>query len=1639
MSITSYANSPYRDDFNSEDPAFDNKTANEKNYLRILFKPAASVQTRELNQIQSILQGQIDKFGRSVFKEGTPVIDGLTSFNNNLFYVDILIENTALINVETGVVLTTYIEQLINLENRKEGETVFGGIKAEVVAYEKSTVTNTYRFFIKYLTSIQDAGENVTLFETVDENIVTQDDITNTAGDAVILAGDTVGHATGVGYAAGVTVEKGVYFIKGEFVLVEKTSNYFSKPSKEYILNGDFSFLVKENIVSYNDDLSLLDNATGTPNYTAPGADRYSIDLSITFISQNKNTPDNTFISEHANVYDVNLLPVNSSFLKLISIIEGRNVIPARTEFSGLERKLAQRTFEESGNYIVDPFVATVSEYLNDETGNNGTYTSQEIVDADEGDSLTTLQEGIDYGSERIVVTVEPAIGYVEGYRVELIDKLNIPVSKARTTKEIPVGITAKLGAYVEGDLVTGLPDIHDNTAVYSISGSGVTCRIRNIVKQSAGVFRLYLYDMVDEIPDTASITLAGMQFDYEGGLKDISNSQSIFELPYDTVSGISNIEVTEFLSFDSTVDVGDLVDIQIPVLLTNTNFESVNINDYLVVNTTSDIVYPVTDATIISSTVVRLTLGTASAGEDVRVLGPVESILPTPENKTINTHTEDLVFAGATKTVALSFSDAFEILDIEADGGSGFESILNGLKPYKYAKLDSGQRDGIYKASQLNRLNLADDTYRITYRYFDHSGAGNFFSALSYNDEGFEQNLTYKGNRLSDVLDFRSKSGDVAVILKPGTLIEADVTYYLPQYNQLVVNTLGEVYMVEGTPEIDPVIPTTPNGTMALYDMYFPAYTFLASDIQKTYLDNKVYTMHDIAKLDKRVSNVENLMSLSLLEKSAAEQTFINEGDGSVRFKNGMIIDTFNDHSIGDVFDPGYSVSADGDEGILRPLFRQSNLPLKVSGQSSDLLSLPYTEQELISQDLASVTLSVSPFDVASWNGTLKLSPSSDEWMETTVRPDILVNLNGKEDGVAFLDSEEDCLGTKWKSWKTNWIGESSRSKGKATRPKTIVTADGTSKVASGAGQLGTSPADDIRDALRKTFEIKTIKKHLGDRIVDANYIPFIRSRKIFFKGEMMKPLTKVHAFFDGTEVTSYCALSTYTEYRELTEVEYFTGQDTPVPIEDLGDLITDANGSIEGYFIIPNHDALRFKTGTRKFRLADSATDDRNNTNTFAEQFYDARGMILTKEGTILSTRPIAKSQERVNETRNVIQEEISSSITYRDPIAQSFVIGNIDSGIFATSIDLYFYSKSDKTSVSVHLVSLENGVPTQNQIPLTKVVKLPSEVNEDILGVTATNFAFEAPVYLEPGVEYAMVVMSNSPEYKIWTAELGEIDITTQNRISKNPYGGVAFKSANGSTWTPVQTQDFKFKLNRAEFTSTSAQFTLTPVFEAGPVAVEGSLFDMVQSSIKLPLTTIEYDLNIGNLSGGNSYDLELNESLQLDSEKTIDNDGLSTNGANVTLDITGTNYVSPMIDQDRLSLLAVKHVVNNDSTDETLAHHGSALSRYITREINLNDPADRVNVYFKANLPSSETSIEVYYRIKSGDDQDISDNEFVLLAPNVEPKVNADGSFEEAEYQFDPVELFSSFQVKVVFLSSNSARVPTIKEFRAIATI
>ena len=142
-------------------------------------------------------------------------------------------------------------------------------------------------------------------------------------------------------------------------------------------------------------------------------------------------------------------------------------------------------------------------------------------------------------------------------------------------------------------------------------------------------------------------------------------------------------------------------------------------------------------------------------------------------------------------------------------------------------------------------------------------------------------------------------------------------------------------------------------------------------------------------------------------------------------------------------------------------------------------------------------------------------------------------------------------------------------------------------------------------------------------------------------------------------------------------------------------------------------------------------------------------------------------------------------SASLT---PLAQTFYVDatRYSQGIFVTSIDLYFASKSQQSEISIELRNVTNGLPDATEyiagslstVAASSVI-IPASLTSG--AISPTNFKFTRPIHLSPG-EYAICIFSTSKNYSLFYAKLGEFIIGTNNKLSKESYSGKLFKSQN-----------------------------------------------------------------------------------------------------------------------------------------------------------------------------------------------------------------------------------------------------------------
>ena len=283
---------------------------------------------------------------------------------------------------------------------------------------------------------------------------------------------------------------------------------------------------------------------------------------------------------------------------------------------------------------------------------------------------------------------------------------------------------------------------------------------------------------------------------------------------------------------------------------------------------------------------------------------------------------------------------------------------------------------------------------------------------------------------------------------------------------------------------------------------------------------------------------------------------------------------------------------------------------------------------------------------------------------------------------------------------------------------------------------------------------------------------------------------------------------------------------------------LISDLGATLIGSYFIPNPNILsnpKFETGTKTFTLIDNTDNDQDNAESIGEETYTASGTLETVQEQIISVRNarVEVKQETQSErvergrgnfqviNRNVIRtrNEAVRIREWYDPLAQSYQVLD-DTGVFVTSCDVFFKSKDDMDiPMTFQIRTMNQGTPTQKILPFSETIVYPKDISVSSKGDVPTRVTFKAPVYLEPGMDYALTLASWSTKYHVFISRVGESDLLTDEFISQQPYLGSLFKSQNASTWEPSQWEDLKFTLYRADFETSGTLEIYNPVLSEG----------------------------------------------------------------------------------------------------------------------------------------------------------------------------------------------------------------------------
>lgn len=435
---------------------------------------------------------------------------------------------------------------------------------------------------------------------------------------------------------------------------------------------------------------------------------------------------------------------------------------------------------------------------------------------------------------------------------------------------------------------------------------------------------------------------------------------------------------------------------------------------------------------------------------------------------------------AGTTGPYSLGVSDVYRIRNIIKKSSSFPTSNTDGTDVKSQFVFNNGQKDSLYDHATITPITPLESTDRllVEFDFFEPSytlGKG-YFTVDSYpiNDNivsdttirteniplftSPRSKLIYDLRNYIDIRPIKAATANTSAIsvagatvnpavsdsynfdtngirlFAPSTQFSYDYSYYLPRRDLIVMDKTGFVTDIKGNPAPYPVTPTTPENTMSLASIFIPPYPSLATNYGKMVnrpdlscvlkkMSNIRFTMRDIGQLKKRIENLEYYASLSLLEKQAVDMKILDE-NGLERFKNGIFVDTFSNHALGDTRNPNYRITVDPSEKTIRPFYTMNSLGYDLVANTNivktgDLLTMAYTEVPLLEQNKVTSYRNV---ELTSYRflGSMFLTPDTDVWVDTEYGPDERITVGA--DAPTQNTTTTESLGVEWGNWNTTW-----------------------------------------------------------------------------------------------------------------------------------------------------------------------------------------------------------------------------------------------------------------------------------------------------------------------------------------------------------------------------------------------------------------------------------------------------------------------------------------------------------------------------------------------------------------------------------------------------------------------------------------
>lgn len=776
---------------------------------------------------------------------------------------------------------------------------------------------------------------------------------------------------------------------------------------------------------------------------------------------------------------------------------------------------------------------------------------------------------------------------------------------------------------------------------------------------------------------------------------------------------------------------------------------------------------------------------------------------------------------------------------------------------------------------------------------------------------------------------------------VKPDNATEVQIDYYftLPNIFKLAVSDQGLISLAQGKASVVPTPPNFSEQYLTVASLYVPAES-LAADVVVTPADVVRLGMIDLRKMLKQVRDIQYNQAAFQLHQEII-------GRATPTDKRGVFADEFLDFVPSDLGSVDYSASLDVVERACYLGVDFEDHTPSVSASTALFLDgaylLPYTSESFLLQANSNLALQVNAFEYVNLGAAVSLNPSEDRHIASLVNVTDVVT-----DRVVEVALPVQRI--------TNSVEVLELSTPPPVDPRTRLQAVDTVRVRTSVDVSVVNSSTTRVSLLSSTEEVRVSVSATARQItITATGVGFI-------------PDEDVRAEFSGLRVS-------------------LTPSGGSVVGSAPGTVKADGNGAFAATFIVPANQAnsAHLVTFYGSGQLSGGA-------GSYAEVEYlsDSR----------LRNVSVTNNYERVTtNTTQTVEVVTATKVTSRafvpvraDPLAQTWLAPDTR---WISQVKLWFKTKGT-TPVEVLIVPVENGIPTQNVLGRSILPAASLAVSNDASAVTVFPLDFPVPVVKDR--EYAFIVKVDNPDTQVWGNKFG-----AETGQLKNPYTGVALRSANMRTWSPEQLVDVKFELMAANFTATSAQVDFTVNFTSprGRFGILGTTLEISET------TLVQWQYNTGkgwyNFKLGKMVDLqELVSTLQL---RAV---------------LHGTAENTPILNDDfRLR-----------------AQSFLASGAYVAREFQVVAGDVRyVDLWLDQTTPAGCTLVpEVSF------DSGVSWN--VLPAvPADDVVIDAGGNqVIERHYLYDSgddLTVFDKVKLRVLMTTTSGARSPRMKRFRAVA--